>query len=170
MDPGTPDLTTLQKQQLLQAHAALGTILVWSLSEAATHEVHSPSRSLLLLIWFRVFCWSQLQHAERRGRSRVLQGRLGLGLDGLLNHMVLGDGQDGRCVMLELLRAARRGGGGFPVRQERPRRPLDDWRDRRRVLGDAGSAHEGLVALDERRGQGGLRLLGRAGDNGDGND
>ena len=101
----------------------------------------------------------------------MLQGLVRLGLDGLLNHMVLGDGQDRRRVMLELLRAARRGCSSFPVRQKWARRPLDDRRDRRCFLSDTGSAYEGLVALHERRGQGGLGcLLGGAGDNRDGND
>lgn len=100
----------------------------------------------------------------------MLQGLVRLGLDRLLNHMVLGDGQDRRRIMLELLRAARRGGSSFPVRQKRAWWPLDHRRDRRCFLSDTGSAYEGLVAY-KRRGQGGLgRLLGRAGDNRDGND
>lgn len=97
--------------------------------------------------------------------------RHGLGLDGLRDHMVLRDGQDGRRVVLQLLRAARRRCARLPVRQQRARRPLDDRGHGGRLLGDSGSAHEGRMALSQRRGQGGLGSgLRRAGNHRDGDD
>lgn len=131
-----------------------------------TQHSHSPSNSLLELDGFHVLGGRQFERAERGGRGRGLQG-----LDGLRHHMVLGDGQHGPRVVLQLLGAARGRRGRFPVRQVRARRPLDHRGHRGRFLGDTGSAYEGLVALGQRRGQRGLRrLLRGAGDHGDGDD
>lgn len=133
---------------------------------------YSPSRSLLLLIRFGVLRWGQLQSAEwLRGHVRLLQRLVGrrLGLNGLLDYMMLGDGQDGRSIVRQLLGTAGRGCGGLDIGKEGPTCPLDHRGHQWNVLAKARSTHERLVALEERGRQGALsNLLRRGADHRDG--
>lgn len=72
-----------------------------------------------------------------------------LGLDWLLDHVMLGDGQDGGGIVWHWLGAARRGRGDLDIWKERTGWPVDHRRHQRRLLTKAWSAHKRRMALDE---------------------